>query len=101
MEESSVIEVVCPTCQTVMTVDAGNGNVLLHKQEKPRGPVADIQEAVQAIKGDSVRRKDMFQKSFEAEKNKSERLKKTFDEAVRRAKENPDELPPQREIDLD
>ena len=45
----SVIDVLCPCCQTTLKVDTATGMVLSHKQpEKPR-PIEDLAVAVAAL----------------------------------------------------
>lgn len=90
----------CPVCQSVLVIDQKTGEILMHREVK-KGPVLDIAEAAQALKEDAKKREDMFQKNLESEKNRGDILKKKFDEAFKRAQENPDEPPPQRDIDLD
>ncbi|MBI4396377.1 MAG: hypothetical protein HY548_04730 [Elusimicrobia bacterium] len=99
-ENRSTFEVRCPACQAILVVDAETKEVLLHKEVKT-SPVTDIAKAVQALKENVGQREEAFRKSLEAEKNKGSRLKKTFEEAMKRAKEEPDAPPPMREIDLD
>lgn len=101
MEDAKTLQVKCPCCQALLTVDPADGEVLMHKEAKPVLPVTDIAAAAQALKKDAGRRAEMFQKSLESEKNRPDSLKKKFDEALRRAKEDPDAPPPRREIDLD
>ena len=43
----------------------------------------------------------IFRQSVDAEKNKADLLEKKFAEAMRKAKDSPDEGKPFREIDLD
>jgi uncharacterized protein YbaR (Trm112 family) len=100
MTEPRTIEVVCPGCKGSLTVDASTGEVILHVEGKIK-PTLDLNRAAQTLKEDEARRRDAFQKSLQAEKNKGESLQKKFEEAVRRAKERPDEPPPLRPVDLD
>ena len=61
-----------------------------------------VTASLQAVgpEGEGARREQLFQKSFEAEKSHGKVLEKKFDELFKRAKENPDEKPPTRDIDL-
>jgi hypothetical protein len=99
--EPKNLEIVCPGCQGALTVDPESGAVLMHRPPAKTGPKGDLLEAARALKDEAGRREEAFRKSLEAEKNKGGTLKKKFDEALRRARENPDEAPPPREIDLD
>ena len=96
-----LIEVDCPCCQATLKIDPETRAVISHKEkEKPR-TVEDLAAAVQKLKGEAGRRDELFRKSFEAEKSHGKVLEKKFDELFKRAKENPNEPPPQRDIDLD
>jgi hypothetical protein len=72
----------------------------MHKEAKLQGSAKDMDQAVRALKGEAGRREDLFQKSLDAQKHKSDRLKKTFDESFKRVQENPETPLPPREIDL-
>lgn len=100
MADKDVVQVTCPCCRAVLTVDLPSGEVLMHKEVRTK-PEVDLHKAAEALKEDAGRRRDVFQKSLQAEKNKGETLKKKFDEAMKRAKEEPDQPPPLRGIDLD
>jgi len=98
MSAPSPLRIACPGCRALLVVDPATGEVLSH--EAPAGPKADMDEALKALREGKGRREDAFRKSLSAEKNKSDLLGKKFQEAVRRAKENPDAAPPPRDIDL-
>ena len=101
MAKPEVLTVQCPCCRATLTVDPDSGEVLMHKEAKPAAPAADIAEAVRNLKKDAGKREELFKKSLETEKNRGDLLKKKFDEALKRAKEDPGAPPPAREIDLD
>jgi len=61
----------------------------------------DIEEAARALKEQDSRRESVFRQSVEAHKHQSDLLEKKFQEAVRKAKESPDEGRPLRDFDLD
>jgi hypothetical protein len=98
MPNPSTLRIACPGCRALIVVDVATGEVLSH--EAPKGPKADMDEALKALRESKGKREDAFKKSLSAEKNKSDLLGKKFQEAVRRAQENPDAAPPPREIDL-
>ena len=95
-----LFEVECPCCQATLKVDSETRAVIAHTEKvKPR-PIEDLAAEVSKLKGEGARREQLFQKSFEAEKSHGKVLEKKFDELFKRAKENPDEKPPTRDIDL-
>ena len=93
------IEVICPCCQTRLKVDPQLGVVLSH--ERPPAPVhdVDISNAAGILAGEEQRREDKFRDSWVAEKNKEDVLARKFEEALKKAKEQPAEKPV-RDFDL-
>jgi hypothetical protein len=84
----------------MLKIDPETRVVISHKvPEKPR-PIEDLAAEVARLKGAAGRRDEAFQKSFEAEKMHGKVLEKKFDELFKQAKENPDKIPPKRDIDL-
>ena len=96
-----LFEIECPCCQASLKIDAQTEAVISHKQKEKPKPIEDLAAAVARLKGEPTRREDAFQKSFAQHKNNQQVLDKKFDELLRLAKENPDEPPPLRDIDID
>lgn len=102
MEEhkSSVVQISCPCCEALLTVDTTLGAVLDHKIP-PRPQVAvQLKDAVSFVKEEASRRDEKYQKIVEAEKNKSKVLEAKFQELFKKAKEEPI-TKPLKDIDLD
>lgn len=93
------IEITCPCCDTRLTVDPRLAVVLTHVS--PPKPVhdVDINDATRILADQAQRREDKFRDSWEAEKIKDDVLSRKFDEALRKAKEQPVEKPV-RDFDL-
>ena len=93
------IEVICPCCQTKLKVDPQLAVVLTH--ERPPAPVrdVDISNAAGNLAGEAQRREDKFRDSWAAEHNKEDVLARKFEEALKKAKEQPAEKPV-RDFDL-
>lgn len=81
-------------------MDPASGAVLSHEAPRPASGEKDIHKALKALGEGKNRREDLFRQSLSAEQNKSDLLKKKFEDAVRKAQDNPDAAPPPREIDL-
>jgi hypothetical protein len=95
-----MFEVTCPCCHAQLKVDSTTEAVITCKeQEKPR-TLEDIGTGLERLKGEAARREEAFRKSFEAEKMGAEIRARKFDELFKKAKENPDEPPPVRDVDL-
>ena len=95
-----LFDVECPCCGAILKIDPETRAVIAHTVlEKPKA-IEDLAAEVAKLKGEGARREQLFQKSFEAEKSHGKVLEKKFDELFKRAKENPDEPRPVRDIDL-
>jgi hypothetical protein len=96
----AMFDVTCPCCQAILKIDPDTRSVIAHTvPEKPK-PIEDLAAEVVKLKGEGARREQLFQKSFEAEKQHGQVLQKKFDELFKRAMEDPDDKPPTRDIDL-
>src|SRR5437588_4696950 len=96
----AMFDVSCPCCQAILKIDPDTCAVIAHTvPEKPK-LIEDLAAEVQKLKGEGARREQLFQKNFQAEKQHGQVLEKKFDELFKRAKENPDEKPQVRDIDL-
>lgn len=100
-EPVETFEVVCPCCGARLTVDPEVRAVLSHEQPAKEKPVADLKKAVEALKGEAGRRQAQFAQSMQAEKDKGKVLDRKFQEALKKAKDEPPTAPPARDIDLD
>ena len=90
------VDVVCPSCQTKMTVDAKTGLVIHSEQKKGAYSFNDALEKEKARKEKSD---ELFAKAFADEKKRQDSLEEKFREAF----DSKDELdePPPRPFDLD
>lgn len=98
--KTGVIEIGCPCCGAVLKIDAGMGAVISHVAPIKPKMFADLETAAQAMREQDSRKESLFRQSVEAEKHKAELLEKKFQEAFKKAKEEPDR-PIVRDIDLD
>ncbi len=93
---------ICPGCQGELVVDAVSGAVLLHKPAKePLAGGKDFDSLLAGIDDDKVRAEAKFEREVAALKDRDRLLEEKFKEALRRAEEEPDDLPPRRPFDLD
>ncbi len=96
-----LFEVECPCCSAVLKIDSETRAVIAHAVPVKPPAIEDLAAAVAKLKGEAGRRDEVFRKQFEAEKSHGRVLEKKFDELLKQAKENPDQTPPRRDIDLD
>ena len=100
-QEADTITVPCPCCGAKLTVDPALKAVIHHElPSKPAGPTKDLKTAMEALKGEADKRRAQFQQAADAEKDKSKVLDRRFQEALKKAKDEPVERPT-RDIDLD
>lgn len=93
-------DVVCPCCGAKLHVDPDLRAVLSHEPPPEERTVKDLTEAVKGLKAEAAQRQARFEESVRAEKNKKSLLDKKFQEALKKAKDEPI-TKPTRDIDLD
>ena len=98
--ENKTIQITCPCCDAVLTVDPELAVVLGHKVPAKPAPVAQLKDAASFVKEEATRRDEKYKQIAEAEKNKSKVLEAKFQELFKKAKEEPIEKP-LKDIDLD
>lgn len=95
----SEIEVMCPCCNAVLVVDVNLRRVVSH-QAPERGDKPELNEAARILAAEAARREALFQQSVEAEKTRGDALSRRFEEALKKASEEPI-TKPTRDFDLD
>src|SRR5437763_8916887 len=93
------IEVTCPCCQSKLCVDTQLAVVLSHTPPARVAPNVDISDAARILSDQAKLREDKFRDSWEAERNKEDVLTRKFEEALKKAKDQPIEKP-LRDFDL-
>lgn len=99
-QTDDLLEIQCPCCDAILKIDKTMAVVISHKLPEKPLPIQDLAAEVARIKGEGARLEQAFQKSFDAHKSQSTVLNKKFDELLKQAKKDPDQGPPQRDIDL-
>jgi hypothetical protein len=94
-------DITCPDCGAILRVDPETRGILSHTPAPRKRTFEDFESAAKAMREQDERKEDIFRQSVEAEKNKAQLFDKRFEEALRKAKESPDEGRPLREFDLD
>jgi hypothetical protein len=93
------IEVTCPCCEAKLTVDTDLAVVLAHTASVKAAPDVDISDATRILADQAQKREDKFRNSWEAESKKEDVLNRKFEEALKKAKDQPVEKP-LRDFDL-
>jgi hypothetical protein len=98
--KQKTFEVACPDCEAMLVIDAVTGVVVSHTPAPRKRTFEDLETAAQAMREQNDRKESIFRQSLDAEKNKADLLEKRFAEALRKAKDAPEEKP-MRVFDLD
>ena len=93
------IEVMCPCCESKLTVDTELAVVLAHTAPLKAPPDVDISDAARILADQEQKREDKFRDSWMAESKKEDVLNRKFEEALKKAKDQPVEKPV-RDFDL-
>lgn len=98
-KNSPTIEVTCPCCEAKLTIDTALAVVLAHTAPVEAAPDVDISDAARILAEQAQKREDKFRDSWEAESKKEDVLARKFEEALKKAKDQPVEKP-MRDFDL-
>lgn len=93
------IEVICPCCESKLTVDTDLAVVLAHTAPVKAAPDVDISDSARILADQAQKREDKFRDSWLAESKKEDVLNRKFEEALKKAKDQPAEKP-LRDFDL-
>jgi hypothetical protein len=92
-------ELICPCCDTKLTVDAKTGEILA--EERPKMDVKKtFDDAMGQVKSGAKRREDAFAKAFDRTQNLDDLLSKKFEEAKKKADKD-ESKKPHRPFDFD
>jgi hypothetical protein len=81
------VQVDCPCCGTKLVVDASTGDVL--SETRPKKPTSSFDEAWNQVQTGSQKREEAFSKAFDQTKRLDSILEKKFEEARKKAKDDP------------
>ncbi len=80
MEKFSVI---CPCCETILTIDAATGAILAHEEKtKKHGSFEEMKTELDKQK---ERREQLFAQEMSSQKDRKRLLEEKFQEALKRA----------------
>ncbi len=99
-KSAPAVEVTCPCCRAKLSIDPRLAVVLSHQAPPKAAPDVDISDAARILQEQAQRREDKFRESWEAEKKKEDVLSRKFEEALKKAKDQPVEKP-LRDFDID
>ncbi len=99
--KSIAFEVTCPDCGAILKVDPGTRSIIGHTPAPRKRTFDDFEGAARAMREQEERKESLFRQSMDAERNKKDVMERRFEEAVKKAKDNPTTGKPLREFDLD
>ena len=86
------LEVVWPCCETRLLVDAATGVIL--REDRKKGPKKSFEAALDEEKARKAASDELFGKALKSQKDQQDLLERKFQEAMKKAAEEPDEKPP-------
>src|SRR4029077_12450539 len=98
-KKTAPIEVSCPCCQSRLTVDTELAVVLSHVAPPRAAPDVDISDAARILSEQARKGDNKLRHSWGAESKKEDVLNRKFEEALKKAKDQPVEKP-LRDFDL-
>src|SRR5258708_3086851 len=94
-------QIIWPCWGGLLKVDPETRAVISHVAPVKPKTFNDFEAAAKAMRDNEGRKESIFRQAVDAEKNKKDLLEKKFQEAVKKAKETPDEGPRLRDFELD
>lgn len=95
---ANTLKVVCPCCDTLLTVDPATGAILL-EERRQRREHQSLDEALGHVKAQRKEAEDKLARAMEESRHREEILEKKFQEARKKAAESDE--PPPRPFDAD
>ena len=87
------LDIRCPCCEARIVVDPDTGAILRFERPKEKGGRVSLEEAFRSEKERKKEAGARLAQAFGELQKKDEILEKRFQEALRKAKESPDEKP--------
>ena len=102
MGETRKLTLRCPDCEAHLVVDGQTGEVLFHKPAQPAADESrDFDSLLAGLAEEKSQAEEIFDREVSALKDRDRLMEEKFEEALKRAKESPEDEPPVRPFDLD
>ncbi len=92
------LKVVCPCCDTLLTIDPGTGAILLEERRQKREHQS-LDDAMSLVKAQRKEAQEKLARAMDEARHRDEILEKKFQEARKKAAESDE--PPPRPFDAD
>jgi hypothetical protein len=100
-EKAAAFSLDCPCCGATLKIDPEVKAVLSYKEKPAPKAIEDISAGLAKLKEKESQRDAVFARQLEQVKTSKDVLSRKFDELFKQAKEDPNQGPPQKPIDLD
>lgn len=95
---SDNLKITCPCCRTELVLDRDSGEVL--SETRPKADAErTFDDAFREVKAGAAKREEAFTKAFDRTRNLDDLLEKKFEEARKKAKDDPSR--PVNPLDMD
>ena len=95
---SKSVKIVCPCCDTLLTIDPATGAVLL-EERRQRREHQSLDDAMSQVKAQRKEAEEKLARAMDEARHRDEILEKKFQEARKKAAESDE--PPPRPFDAD
>jgi hypothetical protein len=86
MSESNRFTIICPCCETTLTVDADTGTLLSH--EEKHKPLGSFEDMAKDLNKQKQTREQIFAQEMSSMKDRSRLLEEKFQEAKKKAEKD-------------
>ena len=90
--DQETVEVVCPCCQTRLLLEAGTGVIL--REDRQKEPGRTLGQALAAERTQKSQSDERFRKALKSQHDRERALDRKFEEAVKKAADDPEGKPP-------
>ena len=102
MGETRKLTLRCPDCDAHLVVDGETGTVLFHKPAKPAADAGkDFDSLLARLDEEKAHAEEVFNSEVAALKDHDRLMEERFEEALKQARESPEDEPPPGPFDLD
>jgi hypothetical protein len=98
LSENARFTVICPCCDTTLTVDARTGALISHEEKSK--PVASFEDMAKDLERQKQVRESIFAQELGSLKDRERLLEEKFREAMKRAEKDKD-TPYRNPLDMD
>ena len=88
MADSTRFTIICPCCESTLTIDAQTGALISHEEKSK--PVASFDEMLKGLDKQKQMREQIFQQELGSQKDRERLLEEKFREAMKRAEKDKD-----------